>query len=62
MKRPKKIKGLCGDSFIQSEYTINGHISFECPEMCITCDLFWAKEECLKTCEECERFLRRNEQ
>lgn len=55
MKRPKKIKGLCGDFFIQSEHTINGHTSFECPEMYITCDLLDAKNECLKTCEECEK-------
>lgn len=55
MKRPKKIKGLCGDFFIQSEYTINGHTSFECPEFCITCCLLDAKAECLKTCEECEK-------
>lgn len=54
MKRPKKIKGLCGNFFIQSERTINGHASFECSEFCITCDLFHVKEECLKTCEECE--------
>lgn len=55
MKRPKKIKGLCGDFFIQSERTINGHTSFDCPEMYITCDLLDAKNECLKTCEECEK-------
>ena len=55
MKKPKKIKGLCGDFFIQREYTINGYTSFECPEMYITCDLIDAKEECLKICKECEK-------
>lgn len=55
MKRPKRIKGLCGNFFIQSGHTINGHISFDCPEMYVTCDLIDAQEECLKTCKNCEK-------
>lgn len=51
MKRPKRIKGACGENFVQSEYVQRGIICMDCPEACLTTDLINVHEECKKTCK-----------
>ncbi|GEM_PF-2590815 len=56
MERKKRIKGLCGMNWVQSERTMQGNISMECEHndgcYCTTSRSI-VEQECLKICSNC---------
>ena len=56
MKRKKRVKGICGLYWIQTERTIQGNISMECEHSdgyyCTTSRTI-VNDECLKICNTC---------
>lgn len=59
MDRPKKVNGLCGSMWVQTQPAEKGHVNFECSHddgQYARMDITGYKETCIRICSSCKVF------